>query len=62
MSVREFAEISGLTEYAIRQEVKLDRIPHRKVSRRGLIRILRIPAIEALRANQFGDVGGGDES
>lgn len=51
MSVREFSAISGLSEYTIRQEVVLGRIPHRRVGRRGLVRILRIPAIAGLRAS-----------
>jgi len=48
MSVAEYAAVSGLTEYTIRQEVALDRIPHRRCGRRGLVRILRIPALAAL--------------
>jgi hypothetical protein len=50
MSVAEFAAVSGLTEYTIRQEVALDRIPHRRCGRRGLVRILRLPALAALGA------------
>jgi hypothetical protein len=48
MSVAEFAEISGLSQYTVREELALGRIPYRRVGRRGLIRILRIPAIAAL--------------
>lgn len=51
MTVAEFAALSGLSEYTIRQEVALDRIPYRRVGRRGLIRILRLPAIAALRGD-----------
>ena len=48
MSVAEYAAASGLSEYVVRQEVALDRIPHRRCSRRGLIRILRRPALAQL--------------
>jgi hypothetical protein len=48
MSVAEFAAVSGFTEYTVRQEVAFGRIAHRKVGRRGLVRILRIPALAAL--------------
>jgi hypothetical protein len=52
MSVAEFAVASGLSEYVVRQELALDRIPHRRVGRRGLIRILRLPALAALHGNK----------
>jgi len=55
MSVAEFAALSGLTEYTIRQEIALDRIPHRRCGRRGLVRILRGPALAQLGLNVADD-------
>ncbi len=48
MPVAEYVEASGLSEYTVRQEIAAGRIPHIKVGKRGLIRILRLPAIAAL--------------
>lgn len=48
MPVAEYVEVSGLSEYAVRQEIAAGRIPHVRVSKRGLIRILRLPALAAL--------------
>jgi hypothetical protein len=48
MSVRDYAAASGLSEYAVRQEVASGSIPHRRIGRRGLVRILRIPALQQL--------------
>lgn len=51
MTVAEYSKISGLSEFCVRQELRLKRIPHRRVGRRGLVRILRVPAIAALCGN-----------
>jgi hypothetical protein len=48
MSVAEYSRISGLTEYSVRAEIAADRIPHLRVGRRGLVRILRKPALARL--------------
>jgi hypothetical protein len=48
MTVAEYSRVSGLSEYSIRQEIAAGRIPHLRVGRRGLVRILRIPALAAL--------------
>jgi len=48
MSVAEFVAVSGMSEYVVRQEIALGRIPHRKVGRRGLVRILKVPALAEL--------------
>lgn len=51
MGVSEYVEASGLSEYTVRQEIAAGRIPHIRVSKRGLIRILRLPALAALSGN-----------
>jgi hypothetical protein len=48
MSVAEYSRISGLTEYSVRAEIAAGRIPHLRVGRRGLVRILRRPALARL--------------
>lgn len=48
MSVAEYCDISGLTEYSVRAEIAADRIPHLRVGKRRLVRILRIPALAQL--------------
>ena len=48
LSVREFAKLAGVGEAAVRAEIAADRLPHRKFGKRGLIRILRGPALAAL--------------
>ena len=51
MSVAEYCRISGLTEYSVRGEIAAARIPHLRVGKRGLVRILRIPALAQLGIN-----------
>jgi hypothetical protein len=48
MSIAEYSRITGISEYSVRLEIAADRIPHRRVGKRGLIRILRRPALEQL--------------
>jgi hypothetical protein len=48
MSVAEYCRVSGLTEYSARAEIAAGRIPHLRVGKRGLVRILRIPALAQL--------------
>jgi hypothetical protein len=48
MSVKQYAAASGLSEYTVRQELALERIPHLRCGRRGLIKILRKPALAML--------------
>lgn len=51
MSVAEYSRVSGLTEYSVRVEVAAGRIPHLRVGRRGLVKILRRPALAQLGLN-----------
>lgn len=48
MSVHEYSELTGIGEDTVRSEVALGRIPHRRVGKRGKIRILTIPALAQL--------------
>jgi hypothetical protein len=48
MTVKEYARVSGASEYVVRQEITAGRIPHRRFGRRGLIKILRRPALTDL--------------
>lgn len=48
MSVAEYVVASGIPEHSVRQELAAGRIPHQRVGKRGLIRILRLPALAAL--------------
>lgn len=48
MTVAEYVLASGIPEHSVRQELAAGRIPHRRVGKRGLIRILRLPALAAL--------------
>jgi hypothetical protein len=48
MSVADYVAASGIPEYSVRQEIAAGRIPHWRVGKRGLIRILRLPAMAAL--------------
>jgi hypothetical protein len=47
ITVREYVALTGLPEYTVRVELRLNRIPHRRVGHRGLIKILRAPALRA---------------
>jgi len=48
LSVREFARLAGVGEAVVRSEVAANNLPHRKFGKRGLIRILRGPALAEL--------------
>ena len=52
MSVREYVTLSGIPEHSVRQELAENRIPHQRVGKRGLIRILRPPALAALSGQE----------
>jgi hypothetical protein len=59
MTVAEYAAISGEGERAIRRDIAAGQIPHVLSGRRGLIKILRIPALRRLGleiAEQLADV------
>jgi hypothetical protein len=48
MSLREYLLISGRKEYATREDIRAGKIPHVLCGRRGIIRILRVPALAQL--------------
>jgi hypothetical protein len=48
MSVAEYVAASGVSEYSVREDIRLGRIPVIKVGKRGLVRILRRPAMARL--------------
>lgn len=48
MTVREYARIARVGENTVRADIAAERIPHKKMGRRGLIRILTRPALAAL--------------
>jgi len=50
MNVGEFVRASGWSEYTVRIELAANRIPHRRVGHRGLIKILRGPALALLQS------------
>lgn len=52
MNVSEFVRASGWSEYTVRLELAANRIPHRRVGRRGLIKILRGPALAQLQLDE----------
>jgi hypothetical protein len=49
LSVAEYATLAGVGENVVRQEIAAGRLPHRKFGKRGLIRILRRPALAQLQ-------------
>lgn len=48
MTVREYCALAGLGEHVVREDIRTGKIPHRLCGRRGLIRILRGPALAQL--------------
>jgi excisionase family DNA binding protein len=48
MSVKQYAKLAGVGEHAVYQEIAAGRLPHRRFGLRGLIRILRRPALAQL--------------
>ena len=48
MSVQEYVDLTGVGEFVVRRDIEAGRIPHRKYGRRGIIRILRAPALAQL--------------
>ena len=51
MSVAEYSRVAGMSEYCVRLEIAADRIPHRRIGKRGLIRVLRRPALLQLSSS-----------
>lgn len=45
MSVREYCQLTGEGEFAVRQDLRAGKIPHVLSGARGLIKILRRPAL-----------------
>jgi hypothetical protein len=52
LSVTEYARLAGVGENVVRQEIATGRLPHRKYGKRGLIRILRRPALAELQLDE----------
>lgn len=50
MSIRQYCELTGEGEHAVREDIRQNRIPHVLSGKRPLIRILRIPALQRLGA------------
>jgi hypothetical protein len=48
MTVAEYCAVSGEGEHAVREDVRLNKIPHVLSGRRGLIKILKRPALARL--------------
>ncbi len=48
LTVAQYAKLVGVGESVVRQEVAAGRLPHRKFGKRGLVRILRGPALAQL--------------
>jgi hypothetical protein len=48
LTVAQYAKLAGVGESVVRQEIAANRLPHRKFGKRGLIRILRGPALAQL--------------
>jgi hypothetical protein len=49
LTVAQYAKLAGVGENVVRQEIAAGRLPHRRYGKRGLIRILRGPALAQLR-------------
>jgi excisionase family DNA binding protein len=52
LTVREYAKLVGVGEGLVRQEIAAGRLPHKKLGKRGLIRILRRPALRELELDE----------
>ncbi len=52
LSVAQYAKLAGVGENVVRQEIAAGRLPHRKFGKRGLIRILRRPALAQLQLDE----------
>lgn len=48
LTVAQYAKLAGVGESVVRQEIAANRLPHRKFGKRGIIRILRAPALAEL--------------
>ena len=48
ITVAQYARLAGVGQAVVRTEVAAGRLPHRKYGKRGLIRILRGPALSEL--------------
>ncbi len=52
LTVAQYAKLVGVGESVVRLEIAAGRLPHRKYGKRGLIRILRNPALAELGFDQ----------
>jgi hypothetical protein len=52
LTVAQYARLAGVGENVVRQEIAAGRLPHRKFGKRGLIRILRRPALAQLQLDE----------
>ncbi|HEX3457699.1 MAG TPA: hypothetical protein VHR97_07055 [Candidatus Baltobacteraceae bacterium] len=48
LTVAQYAKLAGVGQAVVRMEIAAGRLPHRKYGKRGLIRILRGPALAEL--------------
>lgn len=48
LTVAEYAKLRGSGEHSVREDLRAGKIPHIKCGRRGLLRILRRPALAQL--------------
>jgi hypothetical protein len=48
LTVAQYAKLAGVGESVVRHEIAANRLPHRKFGKRGIIRILRGPALAEL--------------
>jgi hypothetical protein len=48
LTVAQYAKLAGVGQAVVRTEIAAGRLPHRKYGKRGLIRILRGPALAEL--------------
>lgn len=55
LTVAQYARIAGVGEHSVREDIRLGRVPHVRAGKRGLIRILRIPALARLGATESPD-------
>ncbi len=48
MSVEHYCRLSGIGETAVREDLRANKIPHIRAGKRGLLKILTVPALRAL--------------
>ena len=56
LSVREYCALTGEGEHAVREDLRAGKIPHVLSGRRGLVRILTIPALARLGVDSGSEI------